>query len=496
MVNYLPSPPCDEEKWRYRNPNKMLLYVPGFFSATLLIGGMCLFMFAHPTLIVFAVIIALNSLYLIVSYVIGFLGNEFNFNSHEIRQRYYYMRGSFPRMDVYLPCCGESLNVLENTYKHVRALKWPEGSLHVYVLDDSKRHSVNLLADKYEFNYIARPNSGEMKKAGNLRYAFTRTDGEFFVVFDADFCPRPDFLNCLMPYMARDVAIVQSPQFFSLHEEQSWIEKGAGYIQEFFYRLVQVSRNTWFASICVGSNAIYRREALEPFGGTYPIEYSEDVHTGFMVTNAGWKVYYVPLCLAKGTCPDNVKSFFLQQYRWATGSLSLMVNKDFWTSKLTVMQKMCYLSGQLYYLSTGVSVLFTATPSLIMVWFYPDLVFWYNAAFSVPSFLFSFLVIPMWTKHPFGWYAPRCRVIASHAHLFAIIDKMRGTLVPWQASGNVGHVQRFFHLRHLLFWWTSITAALIFLGAGVQIDKIWHLIPTLFFTSFNAWLSLSVLRDQ
>jgi hypothetical protein len=235
---------------------------------------------------------------------------------------------------------------------------------------------------------------------------------------------------------------------------------------------------------------------LEPFGGTYPIEYSEDVHTGFMVTDAGWKVSYVPLCLAKGTCPDNVKSLFLQQYRWATGSLSLMLNKDFWRSRLTVLQKACYFSGQLYYLSTGVGVLFTATPTLIMIYFYPDLVFWYNAAFSFPSFLFQFLVIPMWTKHPFGWYAPRCRIIASHAHLFAIVDKLQGTIVPWQATGNVGHVQRFFHLRHLLFWWTTITAALIFFGAGMHADRILHFLPALFFTSFNAWLNLSVLRDQ
>ncbi|CAN0312789.1 unnamed protein product, partial [Hapterophycus canaliculatus] len=37
---------------------------------------------------------------------------------------------------------------------------------------------------------IRRPNIPELKKAGNLRYAFARTSGQVLVIFDADFCPR------------------------------------------------------------------------------------------------------------------------------------------------------------------------------------------------------------------------------------------------------------------------------------------------------------------
>lgn len=496
MVKYLPSPPDDEEKYRYRNTNRFYLYVPGIFGAILLLTGMWLFVFAHPSFWVYALYLGVNSVYLGFSYFVGVFGRDFNFSRHGALRRSHAAMSERQSVDVFLPCCGEDIEVLENTYRHVRKLMWPEGLLHVWVLDDAKRRDVALLADRYEFQYIARPNSGEMKKAGNMRHAFRRSSSDFIAVFDADFCPRPDFLLELMPYMTEDVAIVQSPQFFSVTPDQTWVERGAGYIQEFFYRIVQVSRNTWSAAICVGSNAIYRRAALEPHGGTYPIAYSEDVHTGFMVTNDGWRVSYVPLCLAKGTCPNDVKSFFLQQYRWATGSLSLMMNPTFWRSRLSVMQKMCYFSGQLYYLSTGVGVVLNQLPSLVLIWFYPELVFWFNAAFTLPSFLFSFVVIPLWTKHPFGWYGPRCRSLANHAHLLALVDKLRGELVPWQASGAVGQVRRFEHLRHLMFWWTGFVTLLIFFGAGVQIERIEHLIPTLFFVSFNAWLNFSILRDQ
>ena len=105
---------------------------------------------------------------------------------------------------------------------------------------------------------------------------------DFFAIFDADFCPRPDFLKELIVEHLDDekIAIVQSPQFFRVTDEQTWVEQGAGATQELFYRVVQVNRNRWGASICVGSNALYRRAALEEVGGTAEIGFSEDVHTG------------------------------------------------------------------------------------------------------------------------------------------------------------------------------------------------------------------------
>lgn len=80
-----------------------------------------------------------------------------------------------------------------------------------------------------------------MKKAGNLRHAFARTSGEAVVIFDADFCPRADFLRETLPYLLDpSIGIVQTPQFFRWSKEQTWVEKGAGTSQEFFYRMEQV----------------------------------------------------------------------------------------------------------------------------------------------------------------------------------------------------------------------------------------------------------------
>ena len=51
-----------------------------------------------------------------------------------------------------------------------------------------------------------------------------------------------------------------------------------------------MNRNYFGASVCVGSCAVYRRAAVEPFGGVAAIEHSEDIHTGCKITEAGFKV--------------------------------------------------------------------------------------------------------------------------------------------------------------------------------------------------------------
>lgn len=73
--------------------------------------------------------------------------------------------------------------------------------------------------------------------------------------------------------------------------------------------------------------------------------FSADIGRRFDATDRGWTVKYVPLCLATGICPNTPRSFFSQQMRWARGSTTLLTTTHFWTSRLTLMQKICYLCG-------------------------------------------------------------------------------------------------------------------------------------------------------
>ena len=170
-------------------------------------------------------------------------------------------------MDVFLPSCGEPVELLDNTFRCVSGMRW-HGNKMVYVLDDSAREEVRALAARYGYRYVVRANRGELRKAGNLINAFGLSDGEFIVVLDADFAVRPDFLYETMPYTADPkVGIVQTAQFFDTRNRSfSYIQRYSGALQEIFFRFIQPSRDRYKAAICAGTNLVYRRSAVDDGG--------------------------------------------------------------------------------------------------------------------------------------------------------------------------------------------------------------------------------------
>ena len=496
----LPVAPSDREKLLYVHQDKFFLYSFGVTSTLLLVVGGTLFATHDWHFLWYLPFVAMVTAYLGVSYIIGIFSKPFDLAEHYdiLRAGNWYK----PSVDVYLPSAGEPLDVIENTFKHVAKLRWDPTKLCIYVLDDAGRPTVADMAKQYGFIYISRADRGVLKKAGNIRNAFKQTFGEIIAIFDADFCPRPDYLTELVPYMgAKSVALVQSPQYFRIDKRQSWIQRGSASIQELFYRLIQVNRNTWGASICVGSNAIYRRAALEPYGGTYPIQHSEDVHTGFNCVKDGWKLRYVPINLASGLCPDTLASFFVQQYRWCMGSTSLFVNKElFWGANLTLMQRICYLSGMFYYQATALGLIFTPLPALVMIWFAPEKVFWFNSVFSLPSFFFGTVYMSFWNRQFYGFAALRARFVSYYAHLFALHDRLRSTVMDWVPTGNAGVGAanvRYRRFRRLCLFWNTVPTLLGYVGAYRAMDGIhdYDFYPFLFLSTFYAALQLSCLIE-
>ncbi|KUI57550.1 Cellulose synthase catalytic subunit [UDP-forming] [Cytospora mali] len=457
----LPTAPTDVEKFSYLHTNRIPLYIFGLFSFLSLSAGMWLFSLCATPFYWYGFFVGFLNIYLMISYWVGVVGKDWNYDAHKARvERFPINAETAPTVDIYLPVCAEELEILDNTWKHVTALDWPADKIQVHVLDDGAKDVVRRLAERYGFNYIVRGDRPRLKKAGNLRWAFARTTGDFFAIFDADFCPRPDFLRELMVEQLDDdkIAIVQSPQFFRVTDEQTWVEQGAGATQELFYRVVQVNRDRWGASICVGSNALYRRAALEEVGGTAEIGFSEDVHTGFGAVDRGWKVRYVPLCLATGVCPPTPRSFFSQQMRWARGSTTLLTNGHFWVSNLTFVQKVCYLCGFLYYSAVSLGIFISPVPGILLLWFRPEWFKYYNLAFAIPSIVYGLVVFRFWAKATYSMNVQHIMLIQSYAYLTAIKDRLFGIELLWAASGDAkAHKSNKYRNMRILCWlWTLL----------------------------------------
>jgi cellulose synthase/poly-beta-1,6-N-acetylglucosamine synthase-like glycosyltransferase len=407
-------------------------------SFSLLIISQIRFISTVPALTVYLPLTAFTMAYYVISLFVNAGTRDFDMRAHRRRVRDWQSRPGRPTLDILLPVCGEPIEVLENTWSNVAKLiaEYP-GIARAYVLDDGATWELVDIAARYGFFYGSRPNRGWFKKAGNLHYGLAQSHGEFILILDADFAPRSDLPAELLPYFDDErVAIVQSPQFFRTHDRMSWVERGAGAVQELFYRSVQVSRDQHDGAICVGSCAIYRRRALRQNGGTTLIEHSEDVHTGFDLYRLGWRLRYVPVPLATGLCPADPDSFLTQQYRWCSGSMSLLGSAKFWRTKMPWRTRFCYLSGFCYYLHTAIFTIVGPLIPLTLLALMPDRIRLANYIFIAPAIVYNVLVFPLWHRCRFGLSAYVAKLLYGWAHLIALWDIIFRRQMGWQTTGQ------------------------------------------------------------
>lgn len=457
-----PRPPTDRETTLYLRRYPALLILCSVISFTCTSWSASRLLVSNPGLRWTLPYLILTALYFFISLVVNIHKNGFDLNAHRALVKQYADVATEASVDIFLPTAGEEIEVLINTWNGVRALcRNRKGRVTVFVLDDADRPEVAELARMFGFQYSVRDNRGWFKKAGNLRHGYniSRPLGhEFVVIFDADFRPRSDFLDQMLPYFYENpkVGLVQSPQYFDVHYRQSWLQRGAGAVQEFFYRYSQVARQSHGAAICVGTNAVYRRAALDTVGGTALIEHSEDVHTGFNMRMQGWSLTYVPLVLAKGICPDSMEAFFKQQYRWCMGSMSLLGSAKFWRTSMPIRARFSYFSGFLYYIHTAVSLFFTPVIPLTLLTVDAHSVSALPYLLLLPAALYTFVLFPTWHTADYGIEAWAVKHVYSWAHLVALIDLVRGAPMGWVPTGardNSAGVSRYrvFRVSQALF---------------------------------------------
>ncbi len=473
------SPPGDEEKYRFVRrshrwvlPLQTLLFLPAIYSVAK-------FATASPWLYPVLLWVALLVFNTLVGAWSSNQRRRVSLASHKALVSSY-RPTRWPSVDVFLPTAGEPLEVLVNTYRHVAALSYP-GTVKVHVLDDGDRGEVAAAAARFRFGYIVREDRGVLKKAGNMRHAFTRTDGDLILVLDADFAPRADMLTDLVPYFEDPATgIVQSPQHFDTTLEQNWLQRCAGATQEMFYRWVQPSRDGLGVAICVGTSAVYRRAALDAAGGFAAIEHSEDVHTGVKLRKAGFGLRYVPVLLSKGLCPAEIKPFISQQYRWATGSLSLMRDRSFYReANVGIKRLLPYMSGFLYYITTGLAVFISMLPGPIMMWFFPADVAPANYLPLLGGPLVWFLLLPLISTGRWRIEVLRVQMLYSFAHAKALLDTLRGRTAGWVPTGatkapNPVAVTVLRTLRIVVpFNVVLLVSGIVHVAVGYGVEQVW-----------------------
>jgi cellulose synthase (UDP-forming) len=274
--------------------------------------------------------------------------------------------GNFaPPVDIFIPTYNEPAFILRRTVIGCQALDY--ANKKVYLLDDTKRSEIKLLAKELGCEYITRPDNIHAK-AGNINHATALTNGELIVVFDADFIPTKNFLTRTIGFFQNpEIALVQTPQSFYNHDpiaRNLGLENVLAPEEEVFYRLMEIIKDSADSVICCGTSFVVRRSALETAGGFVTDSISEDYFTGIRLSATGYRLVYLDEKLSAGLAAENIEAHLTQRLRWARGTLqAFFIDSNPLTIRgLRFVQRLSHLEGLLHWFTSLTRVLFLLMP--------------------------------------------------------------------------------------------------------------------------------------
>ena len=112
------------------------------------------------------------------------------YENEDTRQIQLYLHRKQVAVDVFIPVYGEPIDEIKATAIAARDMY---GKHTTFILDDGDSDAVKAMAKRVGVGYIRRPEHTNAK-AGNVNYALSKTNGDFFLILDADFVAKPEFL--------------------------------------------------------------------------------------------------------------------------------------------------------------------------------------------------------------------------------------------------------------------------------------------------------------
>lgn len=274
--------------------------------------------------------------------------------------------GNFaPSVDIFIPTYNEPIFILRRTVIGCQALDYPNKK--VYLLDDTKRHEIKLLAKELGCNYITRSDNNHAK-AGNINHATALTNGELIVVFDADFIPTKNFLTRTVGFFQNpEIALVQTPQSFYNHDpiaRNLGLENVLVPEEEVFYRQIEIIKDSADSVVCAGTSFVMRRSALQTVGGFVTDSICEDYFTGIRLSATGYRLVYLDEKLSAGLAAENIEAHLTQRLRWARGTLqAFFIDSNPLTIRgLRFVQRLCHLEGLLHWFTSLSRIVFLLMP--------------------------------------------------------------------------------------------------------------------------------------
>ncbi len=231
-----------------------------------------------------------------------------------------------PYVTIQLPVYNE-LYVMERLLDNIALLEYPREKLEIQVLDDSTDESVKstaehikkLQATGLDIQHIRRENRVGFK-AGALKEGLKIAKGEFIAIFDADFLPKPCWLEKTVLYFKDpEIGVVQT-RWGHINRNYSTLTKVQAFALDAHFSLEQVGRNSKGHFINFnGTAGIWRKKCIIDAGNWEGDTLTEDLDLSYRAQLKKWKFKYLEDVVTPAELPVVISAARSQQFRWNKG---------------------------------------------------------------------------------------------------------------------------------------------------------------------------------
>ncbi len=234
----------------------------------------------------------------------------------------------YPHITIQLPVFNE-MYVVERLIKSTCEIDYPLDKLEIQLLDDSTDETVEIV-DKivkeyrlrgFDINHIHR-NDRSGFKAGALKEGLKTSKGEFVAIFDADFIPRKNFLQVVIPFFKDPKIGMVQTRWEHLNRNYSLITQILALALDGHFVMEQQARNkaNYFINFN-GTSGVWRKECIYDAGNWEADTLTEDLDLSYRAQLKGWKFRYLTDFTTPAEIPSEIVSVKSQQFRWTKGAI-------------------------------------------------------------------------------------------------------------------------------------------------------------------------------
>ena len=291
--------------------------------------------------------------------------------------------GVEPIVAILVPTCGEPVEMVQKTVESVLNQNWPQEAMLIIVGDDSHNPKMRSMVESLQRNYATAQiiyhlpppqNSPERRgkaKAGNLNSMLkflteNYPDVHYVETRDADdLVGNANFLRYTIGHLVSNpkAAYVQTIK-------EALVSPGDpfGNQQPTFYRGLMLSKHATSSVFPCGSGLVWSKWPLDKIGGFPTWNVVEDLYSGYVAMQHGFKGSYLPIVGAVGqVAPEDIPNVYKQLGTWALDTVRMFVWKNPWLVKgLTFQQRMHFTEMGLFYLSSFVQLMLFITPPICL----------------------------------------------------------------------------------------------------------------------------------